>query len=116
MTAERRDVRCEIAELVQRESAGGQLDAGRKEHTSVLRRYLATANEDSDWPCPTARDLSPATHAGEPSCIQIKSCGICGGQSGTGAGCLLEPLFPLPLASSTNCSRINAIYHIERVQ
>jgi hypothetical protein len=28
---------------------------------------------------------------------QVKSCGICGGQSGTGAGCLRVLLFPLPI-------------------
>jgi hypothetical protein len=45
-----------------------------------------------------------------------KSCGICGGQSGTGAGYLRVLRFPLPIIYSTNCSKITIIYHSVLVQ
>jgi hypothetical protein len=45
---------------------------------------------------------------------RVKSCGICGGQSGTGAG-FLQVLSTANL-HSTNCSTITIIYHLELVQ
>jgi hypothetical protein len=47
---------------------------------------------------------------------QVKSCGICGGQSGTGAGFLPVLRFVRPLIHSTNCSTIITIYHPDLVQ
>jgi hypothetical protein len=48
--------------------------------------------------------------------VRVKSCGICGGQSGTGAGFLPVLQFPLPLIHSTDCSTIITIYHPGLVQ
>jgi hypothetical protein len=42
---------------------------------------------------------------------QVKSCAICGGQSGTEAGSLPVLRFPLPLNHSTNCSTIIITFH-----
>jgi hypothetical protein len=44
---------------------------------------------------------------------QVRSCGICGGQSGTGAGFLLVLLFPLPILILPNSI---LIYHPGLVQ
>jgi hypothetical protein len=38
--------------------------------------------------------------------FQVKSCGICGGQSGAGAVFLRVLLFPLSSSLSTNCSTL----------
>jgi hypothetical protein len=46
----------------------------------------------------------------------VKSCGICGGQSSTGAGLLRVLRFPLSLIHSTNCSTVNTIYHPGLIQ
>jgi hypothetical protein len=47
---------------------------------------------------------------------RVKSCGICAGQSGTGAGFLPVLRFVLPLIHSTNCSTIITIYNPGLVQ
>jgi hypothetical protein len=48
---------------------------------------------------------------------QGKSCGICSGQSGIGAGFRRVFRFPLPVIPSINCSTITTIYyHPELVQ
>jgi hypothetical protein len=41
----------------------------------------------------------------------IKSCGICGGQSGTGAGILGVLRFLLPIIHSTDCSTAITMCH-----
>jgi hypothetical protein len=46
----------------------------------------------------------------------VKSCGICGGQSITGAGFLQVLWFSMPLIHSTNCSTFIIIYHPGLVQ
>jgi hypothetical protein len=51
---------------------------------------------------PTAEALVPA---------RTKSCGICRGHTGTGAGFLPVLRFPLPLIHSTNCSTVITVYH-----
>jgi hypothetical protein len=40
---------------------------------------------------------------------QVRSCGICGGQSGTGTGFLRVLLFPHANLHSTNCSAVSII-------
>jgi hypothetical protein len=40
---------------------------------------------------------------------QVRSCGICGGQSGTGAGFLRALRFPLPILISPNASLLSYI-------
>jgi hypothetical protein len=47
---------------------------------------------------------------------RVKSCRMCGGESGTGAGFLRVLCFPLSLIHSTNCSKIISIYHPALVQ
>jgi hypothetical protein len=47
---------------------------------------------------------------------RFKSCGMYGGQSGTGAGFLPVLRFPLPLIHCTNCSTTITIYPPEEVQ
>jgi hypothetical protein len=47
---------------------------------------------------------------------RVKSCGICGGQSGTGASFLRVHRFPLPLIQSTNYSTSIAICHPGLIQ
>jgi hypothetical protein len=37
---------------------------------------------------------------------QVRSCGICGGQSGTGAGFLRILRFPLPILIPADCSTL----------
>jgi hypothetical protein len=44
---------------------------------------------------------------------RVRSCGICGGQSLTGAGFLRVRRLPLPIFHSTNCSTITIIYHVD---
>jgi hypothetical protein len=46
---------------------------------------------------------------------QVRSSGICGGQSGTGAGFLCTSVSPANL-HSTNCSTVTIIYHMGLVQ
>jgi hypothetical protein len=41
---------------------------------------------------------------------QVKSCGICGGQSGTGAGCLQTLQFPLPVLIPPNTPCVSIIW------
>jgi hypothetical protein len=48
--------------------------------------------------------------------FQVRSYGICGGQSGTGAGFLRALRFPLPIPHSTDCSIIIIIDHTGLVQ
>jgi hypothetical protein len=47
---------------------------------------------------------------------RLKSCGICGGQSGTGADFLLAPRFLLLLIYSTSRSIIITIHHPELIK
>jgi hypothetical protein len=47
---------------------------------------------------------------------RAKSCGICGGQSRTGAGILRILRFPLPLIQFLHCSTAITVYHLGLVQ
>jgi hypothetical protein len=47
---------------------------------------------------------------------QVRSCGICGGQSDSGTGFLQVLRFPLPILIKTDCSTFIIIYHPGLVQ
>jgi hypothetical protein len=72
--------------------------------THFLGRAVAPADSRR---LPTAAARVPA---------RVKSCGICDGQSCTGAGSLRVLRYPLPLIHPTNCSTIITICHSGRVQ
>jgi hypothetical protein len=65
----------------------------------------AVAQVVSPWPPAAAARVGP----------WVKSCGICGGQSGTRIGFIRVHRFPLPLIHSTNCPTVITIYHPELV-
>jgi hypothetical protein len=52
------------------------------------------------WPCCSSGGLSPASHRG-PGSSQVRLCGICGAQSGTGTGVLRVLWFHLPIIPPT---------------
>lgn len=84
--------------------------------TSVFRRILcilAQLIEQIPIPGPQSVQVQRpwTSHISAVTSSGCKSCGVCGGQWGTGAGFLWVLRFPMPLVYCTNFSTIITIYY-----